>query len=411
MTVRSGATRRATAALALSALLTITSCAAESDNASTNSAGSPAATPHGHIEGATEAAEQQARLLLNDPAGGESRVLDLVTGRTHRTQSVTGAGRLATDGRFGYLPTGNGVHVVDTGAWTVDHGDHVHYYSARTRDVGRLPAGRAAQVRGDATVTAVTDDGRASLYDRGGLADGTVPAARTLAGTWTGAVIPYAEHLVALAARDGEDGAELVVLDRDGERVTGPDATCERPAGDAVTRRGLLLGCADGALLVRAENGTFTAERIPYGEDVPAAARATAFRLRPGSDTLTAHGGDASVWLLDVGARTWTRVRTGPVRAANTAGEGSPLLVLETDGRLHGYDTATGEETARTDRLLTGTAGAGDGAPVIEVDRSRAYVNDPGGRTVYEIDYNDGLRVARTFALDITPALMAETGR
>ncbi len=38
---------------------------------------------------------------------------------------------------------------------------------------------------------------------------------------------------------------------------------------------------------------------------------------------------------------------------------------------------------------------------MIEVDRSRAYLNDPEGSRVHEIDYNDGLRVARTFGLDM----------
>ncbi|MYS70618.1 hypothetical protein GTY88_09270, partial [Streptomyces sp. SID5926] len=179
------------------------------------------------------------------------------------------------------------------------------------------------------------------------------------------------------------------------------------------TRRGVVLGCADGALLVSAEDGTFTAERIPYGQDVPEKERATAFRHRAGSDTLTAPAGERAVWVLDVTDRAWTRVRTGPVLAANTAGEGSPLLVLETDGALHGYDIATGRHTARTEPLLTGTAKspAGAAAPVVEVDRSRAYVNDPTGKRVYEIDYNDALRVARSFGLDIAPVLMAETGR
>ncbi len=100
--------------------------------------------------------------------------------------------------------------------------------------------------------------------------------------------------------------------------------------------------------------------------------------------------------------------------AANTAGEGSPLMVLETDGALHGYDPSTGREIAVTERLLRnvpGTATGGAAAPVIEVDRNRAYLNDPEGRRVYEIDYNDELRVARTFDLDVRPSLMVETGR
>lgn len=410
-TIRRNLTPWASAALVVTALLT-TSCAGQTGGEPASPEGSSSATPHGYVEGAKEAAEQQSRLLLADPGSGAGQVLDLTTGTVRQTERTAGADRLSTDGRFGYLRTARGVHVVDSGAWTVDHGDHVHYYRAAIRDVGDLPADGDAEVRSDAAVTAVTDgDGRTRLYDRSRLENGTIGPARDLAGTHAGAVVPYEEHLLALT----EDGGatELTVYDRRGKRVASPDAECEEPRGDAVTRRGVVLGCADGALLVRAEDGAFSAERIPYGRDVPSAERATAFRHRPGSDTLTAPAGDRAVWVLDVTDRGWKRVETGPVVAVNTAGEGSPLLVLEDDGALHGYDPATGAEVSRSERLLTGTheAGTDTGGPVIEVDRSRAYVNDPEGERVHEIDYNDGLRTARSFDLDIAPGLMAETGR
>ncbi|MFJ8601440.1 hypothetical protein ACIREM_22530 [Streptomyces shenzhenensis] len=411
MTVRRKVTPRASAALVLTALLA-TSCSAEKDNDPRPTASSSPATPHGYVEGAQEAAEQRSRLLLNDPRSGNTRVLDLITGKVRKTAQVEGAERLGTDGRFGYLHASGGTHVLDGGAWMVDHGDHVHYYSAAIRDVGELPVGREAQVRSDVVVTAVTDeDGQTVLYDRSKLEKGKIASPRTLAGTYTSAVVPYEEHLLAFV--DEGRTAKLVVLDRKGERVASPDAECEEPRGDAVTRRGVVLGCADGALLVREQGGAFTAEKISYAEDVPAAERATDFRQRPGSDTLTAPAGHDAVWVLNVTERTWTRVETGPVVAANTAGEGSPLLVLEADGSLHGYDIVTGRQLARTTSLLTGEVrvGTAGNAPVVEVDRSRAYINDPDGKKVFEIDYNDDLRVARSFDLDIEPVLMAETGR
>jgi hypothetical protein len=48
---------------------------------------------------------------------------------------------------------------------------------------------------------------------------------------------------------------------------------------------------------------------------------------------------------------------------------------------------------------------------VIEIDATRAYVNDATAGVIHEIDYNDNLRVARTFTLDSTPTFMVETGR
>ncbi|MFE4670596.1 hypothetical protein ACFRI7_37180 [Streptomyces sp. NPDC056716] len=426
MTIRRNVTSRPSAAPPLSipplsallvttlAAMLLTGCAHRTDtdkrNAEPRETSSASITPHGYVEGAQEAAEQQARLLLNDPGGGDTRVLDLVTGEVHETAPVTDAVRIGTDGRFGYLHTARTTHVLDGGAWTVDHGDHVHYYRAPIQDVGELPADHTAQVRGDATVTVVTDAaGRAALYERAALEAAGIGDARALPGTYTGALVPYAEHLVGLAA-DAGGAARLVVLDREGARVVAPDAECAAPRGDAVTGRGVVLGCADGALLIDERDGVFTVEEIPYGAEVPEGERAGGFRGRPGSDTLTAPAGDDAVWVLDVGERTWTRVETGPVLAANTAGEGSPLLVLESDGTLRGYDIGTGEQIARTEPLLTGEQGAG-AAPVIDVDRSRAYVNDPYGKRVFEIDYNDSLRIARSFDLDIEPHLMAETGR
>ncbi|MEY7976509.1 hypothetical protein AB8O53_09275 [Streptomyces pilosus] len=412
LSLRRNPTARTPAVLVALALLTTAGCAGDDDGppAATTTT---SATPHGYVAGAQESAEQQSRLLLSDPGTGQTRVLDLITGKTHRAAPRPGTERLTTDGRFGYFHAADGTHVLDGGAWMVDHGDHVHYYRAAIRDVGRMSAGAGARVRSDTALTAVTgEDGRAVLHARADLEKGGVGTPRTLPGTYAAPVVPYAEHLLTLAG-DGKGAPEAVVLDRAGGRSVSLRVTCEDPAGDAVTRRGVVFGCADGALLVREDDGRFTSERIPYGRDVPARERAVSFRHRAGSDTLTAPAGDRAVWVLDVTDRTWRRVETGPVVAANTAGEGAPLLVLETDGTLHGYDVATGARTARTERLLAPRRAADNGAsgPVLEVDRSRAYLNDPAGRRVYEIDYNDGLRVARTFDLDLEPRLMVETGR
>ncbi|MER8001100.1 hypothetical protein [Streptomyces sp. NPDC095613] len=398
----------------LSVALLTAGCAGQDDAKSGPKSSSSSAAPHGYVEGATEAAEQQSRLLLSDPGTGDTRVLELITGKLHDTARKAGVTALTTDGRFGYFQGADGTHVLDSGAWMVDHGDHVHYYSAEIKEGGELPGGTGTSIRSDAGVTVVTAaHGKAGVHSRADLEKGALGAPDQLPGTYAGPVVPYAEHLITLT-RDGDAPAKVVVLDRSGKHVATPESACEDPKGDAVTRRGVVLGCADGALLVHEDDGTFTAEKIPFGEDVPKTARATEFRHRPGSTTLTAPAGTDAVWVLDVTERAWKRVETGAVVAANTAGEGSPLVVLETDGALHGYDISTGKETTVTERLLKDIPEGATGeaaAPVIEVDRSRAYLNDPAGKRVYEIDYNDNLRVARTFHLDIRPSLMVETGR
>ncbi|MFI6481136.1 hypothetical protein ACIBH1_24615 [Nonomuraea sp. NPDC050663] len=353
----------------------------------------PRAVPHGYVEGAQETAEPQARLVLADGGTGAVRLLDLATGRVTLLGTVTGPVAVTGDGRFAFVSSPTTTHVFDSGGWTVDHGDHVHYYRAAPRDLGPLPGTVAAAV-GDAALTALSQPGgTALLLDRSRLAQGSV-AGRPSGGM----AVPYAGHLVVPVA------GRVEVHARNGGVVTRLDEPCDRPGGQAVTRRGAVISCADGALLVTASGTGFTAAKIRYPGT--AAPRATAFSHRPGGDTLTAVAGRKGVWLLDTGARTWKLLRTPPPIAVNTAGAGSPVLVLDARGVLHGYDPGTGERVARRALLSEPRPGA-----TIQLDAARAYVNDPAARAVHEIDYADRLRTARTFRLGFTPTHMVETGR
>ncbi|MFG2736189.1 MULTISPECIES: VCBS domain-containing protein [Streptomyces] len=313
-------------------------------------------TPHGYIEGAEEAAEPQSRLVLADAGTGGIHVLDLIT------EEITEAGEFADpqalrgDGRYGYLTGADGtVQVVDSGAWTVDHGDHSHYYRAAIELGEQLPAGTVPYRETPFTV-----------------ADGTVSG-------------PGLEESCADPSPSSSSRGY--------------------PMGTAVTRAGLVLGCADGALLVTEQEdaeGQFTAERLPYPDGTEPAARAGEFHHRAGSTTLAALAADGSgFWLLDVTTGDWQFTADDTVTAVNAVGSGGAVLTLTDTGELVSRDGTDGTETARVP--LTGDR--------IEVDSSRAYISDPEGQQVVEIDYADGLRTARTFDLGFTPSYMVETGR
>ncbi|MEV5829549.1 hypothetical protein AB0L25_28695 [Spirillospora sp. NPDC052242] len=361
-------------------------------------------TPHGYVEGAEETAEAQWRLVLTEAGGGRIHTLDPATGETAPAGEAAGVTAARTDGRFAYLSTPNGLRVFDGGTWTVDHGDHVHYYRADARTVGDADVPETSGVSGDLAVTALAGGGEVRVLDRKALDSGKLAELARVPGR---AAVAHAEHLVVASA-----AGEVTVHRRDGRRVSRLPEACPEPAGQATTRRGAVLGCADGALLVTGEDGTFQAAKIAYPGTVPRDERAADFRHRPGSDVLAARAGDEGAWVLDVRARAWHRVGDGPAVAVNAVGEDSPVLLLGEDGALRSYDPATGEELARTDLLddMGGADGADGAAPVIEVDTARAYVNDPAAKTVHEIDYNDELRVARTFDLPFSPAHMVETG-
>ncbi|GCD97701.1 hypothetical protein [Embleya hyalina] len=400
-----------------------TGCGSASDQPSPKQRKTPSeAVPHGYVEGAQETAEQQPRLVVADGDTGAVQVLDLTTGDITPTARVEGVREIVGDGRFAYLHTTDRTHVVDTGAWMVDHGDHVHYYRARIRDVGEVPGAQPKQVNSDTARTAVAfGDGSVGLLDRAALDGGTIRRVATVTdGTLPGPAVPYREHLLTPAlAPDG--GTVVAVRGKDGVRDGAIAEPCPELRGVAVTRKGVVFGCADGALLVTEKGGTFAGEKIAYGRPVAAENRAHDFHHRPGSTTLAARAGAEGAWLLDVARRTWTLVPTGPVVAVNTAADGAPLLALTDDGVLKAYDARTGAETARTALLSapvrsSGPAAAGAGTenarpPVIEIDSGRAYVNDAATRKIHEIDYGDDLRVARTFSLPLTPTHMVETGR
>ncbi|GAB2685472.1 lipoprotein [Saccharopolyspora gloriosae] len=365
----------------------------------------PPDVPHGYVEGAEEAAEAQSRLVVADGDTGAVRVLDLITEEVVELGAVPGVQDITDDGRYAYLTGDGGTRVVDSGSWMVDHGDHVHYYRADIHEVGDLP-GRTSGAHNDTGVAVVsTSDGSATLFDRAALDGGTlteVGRAELAPGT---AAVPYETHVLTAAP----DGA-VRVLDREG-RVTGTvEPSCPRPSGEALTRRGVVFGCADGALLVSEDGGAFRGEKIPYPRPVGEDERAREFQQRPGSATLAAKAGEHGTWSLDLSDRKWTHVETGPVVAVNAVGEGGPLLALTADGVLHAHDAETGAVTAKT-RITERPVDTSEPLPVIRIDTTRAYVNDVDAGTIHEIDYNDSLRLAREFRLGGKASHLAETGR
>src|SRR5690606_8983163 len=198
------------------------------------------AKPHGYVEGAEEASEPQSRLVLADADGGKVGVLDLLSGDVTELDGGAAASGAITDGRFAYLPSGDRTRVIDSGVWTVDHGDHKHYYRAKIAEAGALD-GTVTGAWSDTKTTALArDDGTTVLLDREKLEDGEVAEA----GTVDGIAVPYEQHVVVA----GSGG--IVVRDRDGKDVADLDATCTDPRDAAVTTRGVVVGCADGAVLV-----------------------------------------------------------------------------------------------------------------------------------------------------------------
>ena len=270
---------------ALAVILPIAGCGANTHDSAPGTE-SAATTAHGYVPGAEETDAPRTRLVVAD-TGGTVRIIDTLDSTVTPSRSVPAPTAARGDDRHAYLSAGNDTHIVDGGTWTVDHGDHQHYYRTDPREPDTLHHGHVRAAHSDPARTALITDSDTVLLDRPALDDGHTLQRHVLTDT---VAVPYAQHL----------------------------ATVDRTTGHADIR--------------------------------------------------------------------------------------------DRDGVLHGYDITTGTPTAETP-LLAEPVRDGTPPPVIEIDTERAYVNDPAGHTVHEIDYRDTLRPARRFGLDITPTHMVETGR
>lgn len=393
-TSRAPARLLSTIGLATGLALTVTACSTGTPSAD-GSTGT--ARPHGYVAGASESQEPQVRLLAMS-ASGATALHDLLTEETTELDDVDAPEHSATDGRFLVTSDADRTTIVDGGSWTVDHGDHTHYYAAEPRVVGTIDGGGRVAVHSSETMTTITwpDRAEAVVLDREALGQGEVDETARIDAS---VLLPMGEQLVAA------DGDTVRVLDADGEATDAADAaeTCTDPAGGIVTRAGAVVGCADGAVVVD-DAGETSFVDLPDGAERP-----TAFAARAGRPTVAGLAGTTGFWLLDVRQGSWRLVPTErPLRAVVAVDDEDEHVVgVDDSGRVVVVTASTGK-VATTKALID--TGADAPAPMLQLDAQRAYVADPADGTVHEIDFVDGARVARTIELPVAPVAFAEVG-
>lgn len=401
------------AIMATTALLALAACGSPQPPTAVPSG---TAVPHGYVAGAAEAGEAQTRLAYGSPDAGEISMIDPLTGEEGPTINTTGVQSLQHDGRFVFAGSGPEapLRVIDTGVWTVDHGDHKHFYSSPASELKSDPELRGGTVAGDGHTVAVFhgDTGSTSILHREDLAQGVVKIAATIPGTpHAGLAVPYKGQILVT----GSPGANKLPntvgsVDPATVPTAAPSTLSSCPAlqGHASTRHGVVFGCSDGLLLVGGDAGALTARKIPYPADGPAD-QAVAFGHRPGSSEVAAVAGTAGLWHLDAATATMQFIASPePLAVASAAGRGSAVLAVGKSGTLYSFNTTTHEVQSRAG-LLPAT-GQGQ-APSLVVDSGRAYLSHPSAKAVHEIDYMDGLRVARTFTTAGLPSQLVETGQ
>ncbi|KIP53764.1 hypothetical protein [Leucobacter komagatae] len=409
-------------ALTVGVTLPIALAACAASPAATDSPDPAATEPagHGDIAGATEEAEPQLALLTVTTTG-ETALLDLLDGGERSIGAIQAPQRVATDGRYVFGDSGAGVTVTDSGAWTWDHGDHFHYYSAEPAQLGTVAGDGAATVTGGALSTAgstgvfFAGSGEAVLLDNAALHAGSiVERFRVTRTPHTGVAAPLGDGAVVSELAAGGGSALLRVLDGSGE-PSDTTAECDDPRGATTTRAGLVVLCADGAVVATADGKAATLTTVPLpagGAHAPALLDGRTGRpLLAGA--ATAPDGSSGSWLFDARSLAWNWIASDStlIRATAVGDDDQHIVALDDSGSVRVF--RDGAEIAATAPLLdqADLETAALAKISLTVDASRAYLNAPALGTVFEIDFADNARIARTLVPATAPDFVAVVGR
>lgn len=387
-------------------------------SAASSSAPAQIGDGHGTLEGSTEVAEPQLHLMSVD-TDGRIDLLNLADESTTTVGDVPNVSATFTDGRylFASSATTGTMTIVDSGMWTWDHEDHFHYYSGEPRTIGTIDGEGEAIVTSGAATTSVyfPDSGEATVLDNDALAKGELSVRAELSATpHSGVLVPLSDVTLLTEPNSAGTAASVQTYDKSGQPIDGATADCADAQGSITTSVGTVIGCDDGALLVTLDDDEVVYERIPYPADM-SAPKATEFRAREGRPTVAAVAGDQGVWLLDTRERSWQLIPTDvPLLQVSAVDDREGHVVaLAADGRVLVLSAETGEVIAATEPLLPQTLANPALLAGVEltVDQQRAYLNAPAEQALFEIDFADNARIARTFDTDTVPAYLAEVGR
>ena len=307
----------------------------------------------------------------------------------------------AGDQRHVFISTGSNFQLLDTGAWTIPHGDHTHSYTTTpkltdTTFDAPLP-GHVVQHAGQ-TIAFSDGDGKIQIFDDADLRNGQSPSPDIKE-----ALEPH--HGVAVALEDGtlvhtlgtEDARTgAVAFDSEGNEIVRSEE-CPSIHGEAVASGETVgFGCEDGVLLFKDGEFSKVDAPDPYGragtlkgsEESPVLlgdykVDKDADNERPTRISLT-NTETGEFQLVDLGVSYTSRsLGRGP------SGE---AVVLGTDGALHIIDPDTAEEVnsfpvidewEEPEEWQTTR-------PSLFIQKDRAYVTNPDTNELHIVDLSNG---------------------
>ncbi|GAB3171469.1 zinc metallochaperone AztD [Myceligenerans halotolerans] len=403
-------TRRAAAVMAAALPLALLGACASTGSSAGEDAGEATPSAAASRE-ATEAQSRTARIAVTYDGG--IKVLDALSLEEVGDIPLEGFNRLnpAGDEQHLMVSTTGGFQVLDLGTWAAAHGDHAHYWTAdpALTDVV-YPATEPGHVVVHEGRTALFDDGTGeiSVLDTEHVAEGEVARSETLPSPHHGVAVELTDDtlVVSEGTEDGRTG--IRVLDADGEEIAASD-DCPGVHGEAMAAdEAVLIGCEDGAILVR--DGEITKVDAPdsYGR----------IGNQAGSEESPVVLGDYKVdkdaelerpervSLIDTrsGELTLVDLPSSYNFRSLARGDDGEALVLGTDGQVHVIDPESGEITDSIEVIDAWEEPLEWQEPrpaILTLDGS-VYVTDPANSAIHAVDVETG-EVWKSAELGVVP--------
>jgi hypothetical protein len=404
------------------AALALTACGTENDPAPDAAPASSPSSAAPSARSATESAGAEPRVAVTYDGG--VLVLRAEDGEVLLDQPLEGYARLspAGDERHAMVAAAGTFTALDLGAWTDEHGDHGHSFTAAPRLTDfTVPAEEPGHVVPHAGRTTLFDDGTGTVtaFDPHDLEDleDDAPAL----DTWQ---LPEAHHGVAV--QDGHGNLVHTVGDHDsrsgvrvataaGAELAASDA-CPGVHGEAFAGDVAVFGCEDGVLVVDGREIRKVTSPDPYGRIGNQAGHESSpyvlgdYKTDPDAElerptrVSLIDTRDATVRLVDLPA-SYTFRSLGRM----PDGDG---LVLGTDGALHVLDARRGRLVRSTPVIAAWQEPTEwqEPRPTLQVAGDTAYVTEPATRELHVVDLAT-METTATHRLDVVPdELVAVTG-
>ena len=313
----------------------------------------------------------------------------------------------AGDNRHLVVADGNSYAFLDTGAWSVPHGDHSHYYTT-------TPTLSSLSLAADHTGHVITDNGKSAAFADGtGTFEVYSPSDLTvnkrtaselktqqvkLPAPHHGFAIPLPDGHYLVSVGDEKNRTGAAVVDAQGKTIT-ENKECPGVHGEAIAKDGVItVGCTDGALIYR--DGTFTKvnnPENPYSRSGNQAGSADSQYVLADykTDKEAKLERPEKFAIIDTVAkkRTVYSLPQGVSYTFRSLGRGpqGEALLLTTDGKLRIFDPATGSELGSVQLMDAWSESETwqDPRPALWVDGKTAYVSDPATKKLHAVNIAD----------------------